>query len=77
MFRAALIWADVPSVLHGARPGAVGLTHSVGPSSVAGAIIAYDVSETMSPRCPKVSRPKWVSIALEFACSNFRIAWMV
>jgi hypothetical protein len=28
------------SVLAGARPGAVGLTHSVGPASVAGAIMA-------------------------------------
>jgi hypothetical protein len=30
----------VPSVLAGARPGAVGLTNSVGPASLAGAIMA-------------------------------------
>jgi hypothetical protein len=40
MWHAALIWADVPSVLAGVRPGAVGLTHSVGPASVAGEIMA-------------------------------------
>jgi hypothetical protein len=77
MCRTALICAAVPSVLPGARLGDVGLTHSVGPASVAGGIIAYDASETMSPTCPKVPPPKWVSIALEFACSNFQMAWMV
>jgi hypothetical protein len=40
MWRAALIWAAVLSVLDGARTGAVGLTHSVGPASVSGAIMA-------------------------------------
>jgi hypothetical protein len=74
MCRAALIWADVPSVFPGALPGAFRLTHSVGPAYVAGEIIAYDASETMSPRCRKYPPPKWVSIALEFACSNFRMA---
>jgi hypothetical protein len=66
MWGAALIWADVTSVLHGSRPGACGIIHSVGPESVAGAIMAKDVSETMSPRCPRVPPTKWVSIALEF-----------
>jgi hypothetical protein len=77
MCRDALIWADVPSLLPGARLGDVGLSHSVGPASVAGAIIEYDASETMSPRCPKYPPPKWLSIALEFAYSNFRMAWIV
>jgi hypothetical protein len=40
MCRAALILADVPSVLAEARPGAVGLTHSVGTASVVGAIMS-------------------------------------
>jgi hypothetical protein len=72
-----LIWAAVPSLLLGDLPGDVRLTHSVGPASVARAIIEYDASETMSPRCPKYPPPKWVSIALEFAYSNFRMAWIV
>jgi hypothetical protein len=61
----------------GAHSGAVGLSQRVGPASVAGAIIAYDASETISPRCPKAPPPKWVSIALAFARSNFRMAWIV
>jgi hypothetical protein len=77
MCRAALIWAAVPSVLPRARPGAVGLTHRVGTASVSGEIIAYDAYDTMSPRCPKDPPPKWLSIALEFACSNIRMVWMV
>jgi hypothetical protein len=40
MCRDALIWAAVPSVLAGSRPGAVGFTHSVGPEFVAGANMA-------------------------------------
>jgi hypothetical protein len=40
MWRAALIWAAVPSVLAGARPGAYGVVQSVGPASVVGAIMA-------------------------------------
>jgi hypothetical protein len=67
MWCAALIWADVLSVLAGAHPGDKGITHSVGPVSVAGAITAYDASKTMSPMCPRVPPPKWVSIYLEFA----------
>jgi hypothetical protein len=34
MWRAALIWTAVPSVLAGARPGACGLVQSVGPAAV-------------------------------------------
>jgi hypothetical protein len=67
MWRAALIWAALSSVVAGALPGAVGITHRVGPVSVSGAIMAHDASETMSPRCPRVPPPKWVSIALELA----------
>jgi hypothetical protein len=39
-WRAALLWAAVPSVLAGAHPGACGLIQSVGPESVVGEIIA-------------------------------------
>jgi hypothetical protein len=40
MWRAALIWAAVPSVVAGARPGAFGVTQSVGAASGVGASIA-------------------------------------
>jgi hypothetical protein len=40
MWRAALIWAAVPSVVAGARPGEFGVTQSVGFSAVVGAVLA-------------------------------------
>jgi hypothetical protein len=72
-----LIRAAVPSVFPGARPGAVGFTQRVGPASVSGATMAKDASQTTSPKCPKAPPPKWVSIALAFAWSNVRMAWIV
>jgi hypothetical protein len=38
MWRAALIWAAVPSVVAGARPGASVVTQNVGASAVGGAM---------------------------------------
>jgi hypothetical protein len=77
MWRVALIWAAVPSVVAGVRPGAFGVTQSVGSSSVVGAIMAYKASKMMRPKCPNVPPPKWVSMARELAWRNYLVAWMV
>jgi hypothetical protein len=74
MCLAALNCAAVPSVFASARPWYVGLIQRVGPAYVAGATMAYDAYETLTPRCPKDPPRKWVSIAGAFAWSNFRMA---
>jgi hypothetical protein len=60
MWLAALIWAAVPYVLAGVRPGACVFVQSIGPASVIGEIMAQDASEMISPRWPKVPSPKRV-----------------
>jgi hypothetical protein len=77
MCLAAPICAAVPYMSYGAHPGAVGFTQSVGPASITGSTMALEASDKMSPRCPKAPPPKWVSIALALACSNFRMVWIV
>jgi hypothetical protein len=60
MWRAALIWAAVRSLLAGARPGAGDVVQSIGPALIVGAFMALEASEMMRPKCPKVPPPKCV-----------------
>jgi hypothetical protein len=63
IFLAALTWDVVPAAISsGPRPGAAGFAHGW-----VGAITAYAVTETMTPRCPEAPPPKWVSIARSLA----------
>jgi hypothetical protein len=61
----------------GARPGAFGVTQSVGSSFVVRSIIAYAASDMMRSKWPNVPPPKWVLMSRELDWRNFLVAWMV